>query len=423
MSKESSINDERSLFQSYPDYVRMQLNREFYRKSNIDLPYFKPINGLATNRICLDQQDLINYSSYNYLNLSGHPDVTAAAKKAIDDYGTSVSASRLVGGDRPILRDLEKQISLFLGTEDCLTFVSGHATNVSTIGYLFNKRDLILYDELCHNSIIQGATLSGSSMRRFPHNDCQALENLLLKLRSSYEKVLIVTEGLFSMDGDVPPLPGIIRLKEQFNAILMVDEAHSIGVLGHHGMGVREHFNLPANKIDIYMGTLSKAMAGCGGYIAGNYELIDLLRYHASGFVFSVGLAPSLAAASLRSLEIIKKEPGRVDQLRRNSQLFLHLAREAGLNTGLSEGYAIIPVLMTNAIEALRLTNALLAHKIYVQPMIYPAVKRKQSRLRFFISCAHTSQEITETIDLIAYCNTQLKSQEQNHLDYAVSHE
>ena len=396
------MQDENTTFAQYPDYVRLQLNRAFYAKSNIELPYFSVSEGLASNTISLNNREYINFSSYNYLNLAGDPAVTQAAKDAIDHYGTSVSASRVVGGERPVIRDLELKIAQLLGVEDALVFVSGHATNVSTIGYLFNKNDLILYDELSHNSIIQGIKLSGATARRFSHNDLASLEILLEKHRAQYERVLIVVEGLYSMDGDVAPVPGLIALKFKYKAILMVDEAHSVGVLGETGAGVQEHFKLNPKDIDIYMGTLSKALAGCGGYIAGSYSLIDLLKYHASGFVFSVGIAPPLAAASYKAIEIMEQQPSRLFKLRENGAYFLQYAKAQGLDVGLSEGYAIVPVLVKNAIEALRISNAMLAEGVYVQPMIYPAVKRQQSRLRFFITSAHTEQDLKKTIDIIA---------------------
>lgn len=395
------MQDENTTFAQYPDYVRLQLNRAFYAKSNIELPYFAVSEGSASNKISLNNREYINFSSYNYLNLASDPVVMQASKDAIDHYGTSVSASRVVGGERPIIRNLEIKISKLLGVEDALVFVSGHATNVSTIGYLFNKNDIILYDELSHNSIIQGIKLSGATARRFAHNDLDALETLLIKYREQHERVLIVVEGLYSMDGDIAPIPGLIALKKKYNAILMVDEAHSVGVLGETGAGVREHFKLDPKQIDIYMGTLSKALAGCGGYIAGSHSLIDLLKYHASGFVFSVGMAPPLAAASLKAIEIMEQQPSRLFKLKENGAYFLQQAKMHNLDVGLSEGYAIVPILVKNAIEALRISNAMLAEGVYVQPMIYPAVKRQQSRLRFFITSAHSQADLAKAIELI----------------------
>ncbi|MCX7116097.1 MAG: aminotransferase class I/II-fold pyridoxal phosphate-dependent enzyme [Gammaproteobacteria bacterium] len=398
------VIEKESVFSRYSDYVRYQLRRKLLDREQIAMPYFKLVDGIAGSRLVVNQRECINYCSSNYLNLAGHASVSQAAKEAIDVYGTSVSASRLVGGDRPILYQLERTLSTLLQVEDSLTFVSGYTANMSTISCLFGEGDLVVYDQLCHNSIIQGAKLSGAATRSFRHNDCEALDKLLTEHRAKYERVLIVIEGLYSMDGDLPPLPDLVNLKEKHDAILMVDEAHSIGVLGARGAGVREHFGIEASRIEIYMGALSKAFAGCGGYIAGDRVLIELLKYHAAGFVFSVGLSPVMAATSLKAMEIMQQEPQRVRQLRANSQLFLSLAKAAGLNTGLSEGIVVIPVLVSNDVAAVKLSDRLLAKGIYVQPMIYPAVKRSQARLRFFINAEHTAEEIKATVQMICDC-------------------
>jgi 8-amino-7-oxononanoate synthase len=330
--------------------------------------------------------------------LAGHPHISEEAKKAIDQYGTSVSASRLVSGERPIHQQLEKSIAEMLGVESCLTFVSGHATNVTTIGYLFGKNDLIVYDDLIHNSVVQGALLSGAKRLHFPHNDPQALKKILEVQRGNFEKVLIVTESLFSMDGDIADLPAFIQIKKDYKCFLMVDEAHSIGVLGQRGFGIREHFNVSPNDVDIWMGTLSKTLASSGGYIAGTEALTEQLKYFAPGFVYSVGIAPPLAAASLAALHIMKQEPERVRLLKHKSQLFHDLCQKVGLNTGHSAGYAIIPIIIGDSVSAVRLANALFAQGIYVQPIIYPGVAKSAARLRFFINCMHEDEDIYNTV-------------------------
>lgn len=260
--------------------------------------------------------------------------MSGRAKAAIDRYGTSASASRIVAGERPVQRALEKALASFYEAEDCVAFVSGHATNVTVIGALFGPGDLIVHDARAHNSIVQGAQLSGAKRLGFPHNDWQALDELLTRVRREYRHVLIAIEGLYSMDGDFPDLARFVEVKERHGAFLMVDEAHSLGVLGATGKGIREHCGVASDAVDLWMGTMSKTLAGCGGFIAGCEPLVDMLRYLAPGFLYSVGLAPTLAEASLAALERLIEEPQRVTQLQARGRQFLTEAREAGFDTG-----------------------------------------------------------------------------------------
>ena len=393
---------ELSSFENYSVYQDILHMRSACVKFNINNPFFRILDGIPTSSIEFDGKIFTNFASYNYLNLNGDPRVVAAAKKAIDNYGTSVSASRMVSGERSIQQELENALAKFHGVERSLVFVSGHATNVTTIGYLFGEKDLILHDELIHDSVRQGIKLAGSVRLSFPHNDWETLDKLLHSRRHEFQRVLIVVEGMYSMDGDFPNLPEFIAVKKRHSAFLMVDEAHSLGVMGETGRGIAEHFNINPNDIDIWMGTLSKTLAGCGGYIAGTTALVDHLKIAAPGFLYSVGISPPLAAASFSALEILLQEPERVAALRANGQQFLSEAKKSGLNTGLSEGLNIIPILCGSSRKAVQLANALYEKNIYVQPIIYPAVPENQARLRFFISSAHTSKQITNTIKVIA---------------------
>jgi len=366
-------------------------------------PYFRVHDGIAKNRSVVDGVDMLNFSSYNYLGFSGHPEVSAAAKNAIDLYGTSVSASRLVSGERPIHRRLEEGLAAHIGVEAAVVFVSGHATNVTTIGHLFGKEDLILHDALCHDSILQGIYLSGAKRRPFPHGDLAELESALTQHRHQYRRVLLCTEGLFSMDGDICDLPRLIALKKQFQCNLLIDEAHSIGVLGHAGRGIGHHFDgINPEDVDLWMGTLSKSFASCGGYIAGKSSMVHYLKYTAPGFLYSVGMAPPNAAAALKSLELMQRHPEIVEQLRQRSRLFLELARGRGLNTGLASGAAVIPAIIGNSVQCVQLSHALAARRINVQPIVHPAVEEDAARLRFFISATHTEEEIRLAVDVLA---------------------
>ncbi len=370
-------------------------------KMGMENPLFLSADRAAKATIHINGKDYINFSTYDYLDINTHPEITAAVTKAAEVFGTSAGASRLVGGERSPHRLLENAISEFLGTEDCIVYVSGHATNVSTLGFLFGPRDLILYDQLAHNSLMQGARLSGAARFAYAHNDCDDLERLLKARRSGHRRCVIVTEGLFSMDGNIPDLPRLIQLKKEYDCMLMVDEAHSFGTIGEHGGGVREYFNLNPDDIDMWMSTLSKTLCGCGGYIAGKKDLIEHLKHGSPGFVFSVGLSPVLSVASYTALQILKREPERVHRLQHISQYFLAYAREKGINTGEAQGYAIVPVITGESMMTGFLATQLFSRGIYVMPITFPAVKEGEARLRFFLSASQTEENVRRTIDAL----------------------
>lgn len=390
-------------FDQHAGYKQLQIIHKGGVQLGIGNPFFRLHTGIAGATTSIDGQQYINYASYNYLDLSGDGRVSQAAKDAVDQYGTSVSASRLVSGERPIHRQLEAALAALYSVDDAIVMVSGHATNVTTIGYLFGANDLILHDELIHNSTLVGAQLSGAKRLTFPHNDYAALDKLLTEQRRHYERVLIVLEGLYSMDGDYPNLPEFIGIKQKHRAFLMVDEAHSLGVLGDKGRGISEHFNVDSKAVDIWMGTLSKSLAGCGGYIAGESALIEHLKFLAPGFLYSVGMPPQVAAPALAALAILQQEPERVARLQALSRYFLSKAKAAGIDTGYSQGIAIIAAITGSSLSAARMSQALFNKGINVQPILYPAVPEKSARLRFFISCNHTEQQIDQTI--AAYCD------------------
>ncbi len=369
---------------------------------DIPNPYFLTHEGTAGARTVIEGRELLNFSSYNYLGLNGDHDVNEAAKAAIDRYGTSVSASRIVSGERPIHQELEAELAAFTSTEDALVFVSGHGTNVSVIPDLVSAGDLVFLDAHSHNSSQVGATVSGARRITFPHNDWEALDRLLARHRNDARRALILIEGVYSMDGDVPDLPAVIALKKKHDTLLMVDEAHSIGVIGATGRGLHEHAGVSANEIDIWMGTMSKAFASCGGYIAGRSELIESIRYFSSGFMFSVGLPAASAAAALTALRKLRAEPQRATAVRARAQQFRTLARAHSWDIGPGETSAIVPLLIGDSGRALRLSSRLRELGINVQPIVYPAVPRNQGRLRFFFCRDHTSDDIEVTVNLLA---------------------
>jgi 8-amino-7-oxononanoate synthase len=385
----------------FPECIALEQQGKLLDAVGVKNPYFKVHERVIDDTTIINGRELISWASYNYLGMSGDPAVKAAAKAAIDRYGTSVSASRLVSGEKTIHQELERTIASLLGVDDAITFVCGHSTNETTIGHMFGPGDLILHDSLAHNSIIQGCILSGARRRPFPHNDWQTLDQLLGELRHEYRRVLIAIEGIYSMDGDFPDLPQFIEIKKRHKALLYIDEAHSLGVMGPHGRGISEHFGVDPKDVEFWMGTMSKGLGSSGGYIAGCKSLIQYLKYTAPGFVFANGLPPVNAAAAIAALRILEEEPERVARLAANAKLFLSLAKSRGLNTARSKDTAVVPVILGNSLHAVQLSEAMFKRGISVQPIMHPAVEESAARLRFFITAKHNEQQIRTTVDAV----------------------
>ena len=386
-----------------PEYLRLRGLQQQITGEGVRNPFFSVHEGRVNNTTKIDGRELISYASYNYLGLSGTEEVNASAKDAIDQFGTSVSASRIVSGEKTIHKQLESELADFLGVEDVITFPGGHATNESVIGHLIGPGDLVIHDSFAHNSIIQGAELSGARRRPFDHNDFESLDKILTEVRKDYRRVLIAIEGLYSMDGDYPELPKFIEVKNKHKAWLYVDEAHSIGTLGKTGRGIAEMQGVDRSEVECWMGTLSKSFGSCGGFIAGNRNLVEFLRYTTPGFVFAAGMPPANVGAALGALRKLKSEPGLVTQLQENSALFLKLATDAGLDTGIAHaGTPIIPIITGASMKALRLSEALYNNGINAQPILYPAVPEKETRVRIFMTASHTEEQIRSSVEIIA---------------------
>jgi 8-amino-7-oxononanoate synthase/acyl carrier protein len=399
---EREVAPEDYRFDLIPEYRRLRQTMGQFEMTGLPNPYFSVHEGLTRDTTTVDGRQLISFASYNYLGMSGDETVTQAVVDAVKKYGTSVSASRLVSGEKDIHRQLERAIADWIGVEESIVLVGGHSTNETVIGHMVGQQDLILHDALSHNSIVQGAILSGSRRRAFAHNDYNALDEALTELRTRYRRVLVIVEGVYSMDGDFPNLPKFIEVCKKHKCWLMVDEAHSIGTMGAHGRGIGEHFGINPSDVDIWMGTLSKSFGSCGGYIAGKKELVEYLKYTAPGFVFSVGLSPTNTAAAIASLQVLKREPMRVTRLKDASRLFLTEAKKRGLNTGSSGETAVIPVITGNSLHALQLSRRMIESGVNVQPILYPAVEESATRLRFFINSTHTNQQILFAVDKCA---------------------
>lgn len=397
---EKSVSDEVEISQ-LDEISEIKEFDHYYKNMEGKIPYFRENKGIPTNKIVFEKNEIINFSTYNYLGLNGSLEVSSFAKQAIDVYGTSVSGSRLLSGEIPLHRELEEKIASFIGVEDSLVQVGGHSTNVNVISSLVSEGDLILHDALAHNSIIQGALFSGAKRMPFKHNNMDSLEKELSRLRNKFDKVLIVVEGVYSMDGDICDLPNLIALKEKYNAILMVDEAHSFGTIGKNGKGVTSYFNIPPHKVDILMGTLSKSASSCGGYIAGSSKYVNYLKYNLEGFIFSCGITPPNAAAALKSIQLFEERQDFFESLDKNSASFLKKLKNLGFETGMSKDTPVIPLITRDSNKALLISQQLFENGINAMPIVYPAVKENEARIRFFISAAHTDEDINKTISVL----------------------
>ncbi len=387
-------------FEDSPEY-RHFLDRQKALIGSGDNPYFVCHESPLLDTGIVDGKEILEFGSYNYVGMSGRKEVKEAAKAAIDKYGTSASGSRLLAGEKMIHRELEKELADWKHTEDAIVCVGGHSTNVTFVGNFCGKNDLILYDALAHNSIEQGCRLSEATSRPFPHSDTAALENILRSQRAFYEKVLIIIEGAYSMDGDIAPVPDFVRIKKEYGCFLMVDEAHSACVIGKTGGGVDEYFGLKGDDIDIKYGTLSKGLGTCGGYLAGKKCLIDYLRYNMPGFVFSVGMSPALAAGSLEAIRTLRKHPEIMEHLRTAIKAFADSARRRHLDICLAGETAVLPVLVGRDEDAWLLSNELKKRGVSVPPAMYPAVPKGKARLRFCVISEHKPEQIEKALDIL----------------------
>ncbi|MCC9312430.1 aminotransferase class I/II-fold pyridoxal phosphate-dependent enzyme [Kitasatospora sp. RB6PN24] len=386
----------------FPEVRQFEERLSAVTGSGAGFPYFRIHQGTIRDTTVVDGRGYLSFGSYNYLGLSGHPAVNEAVHQAVERYGSSVSASRVLSGERELTVRLEQELARFLSVPDCLALVSGHATNVTTIGHLVGPGDLVLHDALAHDSILQGCALSGAARRPFAHNDMEQLDHLCRLNRSRFRRVLIAVEGAYSMDGDLVDLPAAVDVKKRYGALLMVDEAHSIGTVGRLGRGVGEHFDVDRADVDLWMGTLSKAFASCGGYLGGSARMVRWLRHTLPGFVYSVGLTPANAAAALAATELITAEPGRVAALRRNAALFLDLAAAAGLATGASADTPIVPCLLGDSARTLRVADRLFERGVIADPIFHPAVEEGLARLRFFVTSEHREADIRRAVAILA---------------------
>jgi len=387
--------------------IKMMTERVNYYKSKNLYYYNIPVRELrGGSRVLVDGREMIMLASYSYLGLIGHPRINEAAKKAIDRYGTGTHGVRTLAGSLPVHVELEETIAEFKKTEAAIVFSSGYVTNLSVIQALVGRGDYVISDKYNHASIVDGILISGAKLVRYPHNDLDALEKSLAEIPSDATK-LVVTDAVFSMDGDHVDLPRLVEICRKYKAWLMVDEAHSVGVLGKTGRGIEEHFGME-NVIDIKMGTLSKTIPSVGGYIAGSKDLIDYLRHSVRGYIFSAALPPAQAAAAAEAFRVIMDEPWRVEQLRRNTDLFLNSLKSAGFDTLYSQT-AIVPIICGDDDTAFEMTRACHARDLFVLPVVSPAVPQKLARLRTTVTAAHTERDIEIAVERIIEAAREVK--------------
>jgi 8-amino-7-oxononanoate synthase len=377
------------------------MNRRVAGLQHSDLYFYnQPISELRGGaRVLVNGREMGMFASYSYLGLIGHPRINAAAKQAVDQYGTGTHGVRTLAGTLKLHQQLEETIANFKQAESAITFTSGYATNLSVISTLLGRGDYVISDKLNHASIVDGCLMSGAKFLRFHHNDILALEERLKQVPSGSTK-LVVADAVFSMDGDIIDFPKIVALCKKYQAWLMIDEAHSVGVLGKTGRGIEEHFGMP-DTIDVKMGTLSKTIPSVGGYVAGRKELINYLRHATRAYIFSAALPPAQAAAAKEAFDVILDEPWRVDRVRANGLHFIQGLKDRGFNT-LDTETAIVPVVCGEDETAYQMTREVQHKDVFVLPVVSPAVAPGLARLRATVTAAHEPHEIEHAMDIIA---------------------
>ena len=383
----------------------MQKRVQNYKDLNLYY-YNQPIQEMLSDaKVLVNGRVMGMYASYSYLGLIGHPKINKAAQDAIEKYGTGTHGVRTLAGTLNIHNELEETIANFKHAEAAVTYTSGYATNLSVISTLLGRGDYVISDKLNHASIVDGCLMSGAKFLRFKHNDMAALERRLQQVPSDATK-LVVTDAVFSMDGDLIDFPKMVELCQKYDAWLMVDEAHSVGVLGETGRGIEEHFGFD-DVIDIKMGTLSKTIPSVGGYVAGKKDLINYLRHASRAYIFSAALPPAQAAAAKAAFEVILDEPWRIQKLRENTDLFINGLKERGFDT-LQTETAIVPVICGSDENAYRVTSIAQQHNVFVLPVVSPAVPPGLARLRATITAAHNPEDIEYAMDVIEKAGKQV---------------
>lgn len=362
-------------------------------------PYFREIESDQDTVVKINGKKVLMFGSNSYLGLTNHPKIKEAAKKAIDKYGTGCAGSRFLNGTLDIHIQLENRLAELVGKEGALCYSTGFQVNLGVVSVLTGRRDYLILDELDHASIIEGSRLSFSKVLKFAHNDMKALETKLAKCAHDSIK-LIVVDGIFSMEGDIIKLPELVKLAKKYHASVMVDDAHSLGVLGKNGSGTASHFGL-TDKVDLIMGTFSKSLASLGGFIAADNDTINYIKHNSRSLIFSASMTPASAASVLAAIDIMVSEPDRIKRLWDITDYALEGFKAAGFDTGKSES-PIIPLFIRDDIKALTLTQMLLAEGVFVNPVVSPAVPKEDCLIRYSLMATHTKKQVDISIDKIS---------------------
>lgn len=383
---------------NYPKAV-YELNDRVNKAIQDDLYfYLQQIDRIEDPFVYVNGKKMIMLASYSYLSLLQHPHINQLAKEAIDEYGTGTHGVRILAGTEPIHNKLEKTIARFKKREDAIVFSSGYVANLTTISSLFHKGDAVICDKFDHASIVDGCLLSGAEFLRFNHNSLTDLERILIKAQS-YRHRCIIIDSVYSMDGDIAPLPDIVELAKKYDALLYVDEAHSMGVLGENGTGIEEYFNIEGS-VDILMGTMSKVLPAIGGYVAGDAILINFLKHISRAFVFSAALPPPVVAAAIGFFEVLEQEKWRIKKLNDNIHYFIRRLNEEGFNT-LQSQTAIIPLIIGDEEKTMKTTRFMQDRNIFVLPILPPAVPPNTARLRMNVCAAMDKEHLDLVIDTL----------------------
>lgn len=360
-------------------------------------PYQFPLEGRSGPWVQAEGRQLLMLSSYDYLGLIGDPRIDAAAIDAVRKYGTGTGGVRLLTGTIDLHHRMERDVASFKGASEAVTFSSGYLANLAVIASLLGPQDRVILDALSHRSLVDACRLAGVPLQRFRHNDIDSLRHELSN-GARANRTLIVADGVFSMDGDICPLPDLVEVKREFGCFLMIDESHASGVLGAAGRGTDEHFGISAAEVDIWTGSLAKAIPSNGGFIAGSQELAIFLQHSAAPFIFSAALAPPSVAAVSAALAILSREPERVARIRSNAEFLRDGLRELGYDTGNSET-AIVPVILRDERTAALLAGGLRDLGIAVTPILFPAVPLGSARLRLCVTAAHSTEDLEFALD------------------------
>lgn len=386
--------------------IKAMTDRIHYLKTNDLYFYNQPVEEMMGGaKVRVRGREMGMYASYSYLGLVGHPRINEAAKKAVDKFGTGTNGVRTLAGTLTIHNELEETIANFKHEEAAITYTSGYATNLTVISTLMGRGDYVFSDKINHASIVDGCLMSGAEFRRFRHNDMEHLEGLLKNAPSDVAK-MVVADSVFSMDGDIIDLPKMAELCKKYNAWLMIDEAHSVGVLGEKGTGIEEYYNM-YGQIDIKMGTLSKTIPSVGGYVAAKEEIITYLRHASRAYIFSAALPPAQAAAANEAFKVILDEPWRIERLNENTKQFIGGLKSMGFDTMLTET-AIVPVLCGQDGVAFEMTREAQHRDVFVLPVVSPAVQEGQARLRATVTAAHEPSDIEHAMEIIGEAGKKL---------------